>query len=186
MNRILIVYNNISIVRGDKIVKSIIELASELVKIPSQAVIDNNDNIIEFIYNWSLKNDLNVKYLYDKNDKKSAILIQNVGSNSGKNHYCFNACADTAPFGDVSKWMYHPSSGKIIDGYMYGRGSADSKIAISIFLHIAKELKKLKSLNGQVDFVFDADEHTGNFSGIKSYLEYLNYKKIDGVCIGYP
>jgi succinyl-diaminopimelate desuccinylase len=164
---------------------SIIDITAELVKISSQGGIDKNDNILDYIYKWSFKNELNVKYLYNKKNEKSAVLIQIVGKKPGR-HFCFDSCADTAPYGDVSKWIYHPTSAIIKNSFMYGRGSSDSKVSIGIFLHIAKELNRQNCFNGQVDFLFDADEHTGNFSGIKSYLELLNGKKIDGAFIGYP
>jgi succinyl-diaminopimelate desuccinylase len=164
---------------------SILNYAIELIKIPSQADINNNTNILNFIYKWTKENKIDCKYLYNQNNEKSAILIEIKGSNS-ENHYCFNACSDTAPIGELSKWKFPPTNSIIDNDYLYGRGSADSKIAISIFSHIAKKLTKYNNLNGQVDFLFDADEHTGKFSGVKSYLKYLNGKKINGVFIGYP
>jgi succinyl-diaminopimelate desuccinylase len=163
---------------------SIIDLTTELVKIPSQAGIDDCEVILNYIHNWSVENRLNVRYLYDDNDKRVAVLVQVNGKQNGK-RYCFDACVDTAPFGEKIKWKYGPTSGKIKNGYMYGRGSSDSKVATSIFLHMAKELKEI-NFNGQIDFLFDADEHTGNFSGVKSYVNYLNGEKIHGVFIGYP
>lgn len=163
---------------------SIIDLTSKLVKIPSQAGIDNCEVILNYIYKWSIKNNLNVKYLYDSKQNKVAVLVKVKGKRQGK-RYCFDSCVDTAPFGDTLKWSYSPTSGKIKDKYMYGRGTSDSKVATSIFLHIAKELSK-NNFDGQVDFLFDSDEHTGNFSGIKSYVKYLDRKKVEGVFIGYP
>jgi succinyl-diaminopimelate desuccinylase len=69
---------------------------------------------------------------------------------------------------------------------LYGRGSADSKVAIAIFAHILNELKEVEeSLNGEVSLLVDAEEHSGRFRGIKSYTE--KYKnKVKGVFIGYP
>ena len=75
---------------------------------------------------------------------------------------CLNACLDTAPFGDEEGWHHPPASGVIEDGRLYGRGSADSKIAVAIFSHLAVAFRQTKSQPcGELYIAFEADEHTG-------------------------
>jgi succinyl-diaminopimelate desuccinylase len=102
--------------------------------------------------------------------------------------YILNACLDTAPFGDLSTWHHEPTSGVIENGWLYGRGSADCKAAIAIFMHIAAHLYEVRSrLCGSLTLLFDADEHTGNFGGAKRYFGGPDAPRdVLGVMIGYP
>lgn len=162
--------------------EQIVELARKLIKIPSQAGMDSSEDILTFLNNWLGTRGLESKLLINNRAEKLGLLINIPGRESQKT-YCLNACIDTAPFGNLSAWKTLPNSGEIIDGWLYGRGSADSKIAVAIFSHIALLLKEQQPRTN-IHFLFDADEHTGNFGGIKTYLE-LN-SSVDGFMIGYP
>jgi succinyl-diaminopimelate desuccinylase len=99
---------------------------------------------------------------------------------------CLNACLDTAPFGDAERWRHPPASGMIENGRLYGRGAADSKVGVALFSHLALEFLRPQSLPcGELYVVFDADEHSGDFQGIKSFLEVVP-RPPDAVLIGYP
>ncbi|MGH3601451.1 MAG: M20/M25/M40 family metallo-hydrolase, partial [Pseudonocardiaceae bacterium] len=77
-----------------------------------------------------------------------------------------DACLDSAPFGDETTWTHPPTSGVIKDGWMWGRGSSDSKVAVAIFCHLATRLAvNPEQLHGSVVLLFDLDEHTGRFGG---------------------
>src|SRR5207248_8688191 len=92
---------------------------------------------------------------------------------------------DTAPIGREESWAGPPLEGAVVDGWLLGRGSADSKVAASILAHLAVELHhRADPLGGTAAFLWDADEHTGSFGGIKSFLERRSHP--DGVMIGYP
>jgi succinyl-diaminopimelate desuccinylase len=99
--------------------------------------------------------------------------------------FVLDACLDTAPFGDEAAWTYPPTSGEIVDGWLHGRGSADSKAGAAIFAHIAARLRDTPGgFGGTVVLLFDVDEHTGGFGGAKAYFEHAG--RVDGVLIGYP
>jgi len=165
---------------------SILEFTSKLINIPSQGGIDYIEDTLFAINQWLSDHQINSRYLHDIDNNIVAVLVEIKNKIPGP-HYCFNACADTAPFGDIKRWKYSPTSSMLIDGFLFGRGASDSKIGVSIFSHIAKALNEYNgNFAGQIDFLFDADEHTGNFTGIESYIKNLNGKKIDGVFIGYP
>ncbi len=90
---------------------------------------------------------------------------------------------DTVAAGDVSKWKYPPFDGKIVGNKMFGRGVADSKVAIASFCYLAKELAEDKDFGGSIFLGFDADEQSGNFSGIREILKYA--PKVDVCILGY-
>jgi len=99
--------------------------------------------------------------------------------------YGLNACLDTAPFGDLGAWSSPPTAAAVRDGWLVGRGAADSKTAIAVFAHLGAEIASGAGLAGTLTLVFDADEHTGRFGGIRAFTASA-VAPLDGVMIGYP
>lgn len=164
---------------------SIIELTKTLVEIPSRADIDSNSEIQKSLENWFLDKGMVFHRLFD-DDNNQVGLYMHISSNKPGPVLCLNACLDTAPFGDENQWHFGPTSSHIEKGFLYGRGSADSKVAVSIFSHLAYYFSQKQTLpSGELYVVFDADEHTGRFQGIKTFLS-ICAKKPDAVLIGYP
>ena len=60
-----------------------------------------------------------------------------------KNNLMLMAHTDTVQFGDPSNWEHSPTSGAILDGRIYGRGSGDDKSGIAVMLFLTKILKEL-------------------------------------------
>ena len=101
--------------------------------------------------------------------------------------YLLDATADTAAFGDPAAWSHPPDRATVEDGWMYGRGSADSKAGIAVFCHVMVDLLAHRErLAGSVGFLFDVDEHTGGFGGIRTYMAARGADLPAGVMIGYP
>ncbi|MFD9053466.1 M20/M25/M40 family metallo-hydrolase [Streptomyces zaomyceticus] len=94
---------------------------------------------------------------------------------------------DTAPYGDLTCWSFAPTSGDIRDGWLLGRGAADSKLAAAMYCHIAADLAAHSdTFAGGLAVLLDVDEHTGNFSGARAYLDDPQAVLPAGVIIGYP
>ncbi|MGP3966621.1 M20 family metallopeptidase [Streptomyces sp. 6N223] len=94
---------------------------------------------------------------------------------------------DTAPFGDEGAWSFPPTAGDVVGGWLRGRGAADSKLAASVFCHIAADLHRhAAELRGGLAVLLDADEHTGGFGGARAYLADGGAARPAGVMIGYP
>ena len=100
---------------------------------------------------------------------------------------CLNACVDTASFGDVEAWASPPAVPDIRDGKLFGRGAADSKAGVAIFAHLFDAFAKrmIKGRRGRLVALFDAGEHTGQFTGIRRFLETTSAPP-DSFIIGYP
>ena len=99
---------------------------------------------------------------------------------------CLDACIDTAPFGDETRWSKPPASGQVDGGRLWGRGSADSKTGAAILAHVVRDLVRDGAVRrGGVDLLLDADEHTGRFGGVRAYLAALD-RKPDAALLGYP
>jgi succinyl-diaminopimelate desuccinylase len=164
---------------------SIISLIEKLVATPSQGGVEACDAMIGVVSTW-LKSRVPFRVLTDSAGLPVAVVITVRGSKPGPT-YCLDACLDTASVGDIAKWSFPPFAAAVKDGWLYGRGACDSKAAVAIFCHLAAGLQRRRSkLNfaGTLHVLFDADEHTGRFGGVKEYLAQCG--RPDGVIIGYP
>jgi succinyl-diaminopimelate desuccinylase len=161
-------------------VESIVALTRELVATPSRGGADSCKPMIEHVATWLRNHDVAVSVLTAETGHPVAVVGEVVGPAPGPT-YCLDACLDTAPFGDLAAWDHPPTEPRI----MYGRGAADCKVAVAIFSHLAADFQQLReSLRGRLLVLFDADEHTGDFAGVKTFLH--SYPTLDGVLIGYP
>lgn len=164
--------------------ESIVNLAASLVRVPSRAGIDPPEPILDFISNWLEQRQLQVSRITDTDNHPVGLYLQFSGREPGP-AICLNACLDTAPFGDEDSWRHPPCSGVIEAGRLYGRGAADSKTAVAIFSHLAVAFQSEGLPLGEVYILFDADEHTGDFRGVKHFLQTIS-RPPEAALIGYP
>jgi succinyl-diaminopimelate desuccinylase len=166
---------------------AVIELTRDLVRIPSRAGIDPYEPVIDHLTTWLRHHLLAPAVLRDDTGTPVAVTAEITGHRPGP-HWVLDACLDTAPFGDEDRWTHPPASGHMADGWLWGRGSSDSKAAVAIFSHLAARLASdTDRLHGRLTLLFDLDEHTGGFAGAKTFFEGPNAPdNIAGVMIGYP
>jgi succinyl-diaminopimelate desuccinylase len=166
---------------------SVIELTQQLVRIPTRGGLDPYDDAIALVISWANAHGLDARALTGEAGEALGVVVDVGGAHPGP-RYVLDACLDTAPFGDITAWSHAPTSGLIENGWLHGRGAADSKVAIAIFLHVAARLRtQTENLHGTLTLLFDADEHTGNFGGAKRYFTGPGAPQdVAGVMIGYP
>jgi len=190
---------------------SIVAFTAQLVRIPAQGGIDQPKPMLQAISAWLTDHGVNHRLLLasDKSPQSSssvaaaasakspssnssvaavldpvAVVIEIQGALPGPT-YCFDACVDTAPAGNLASWTKPPFAAVIEDGWLYGRGSADSKVAVAILCHLALEFQKRRdTMHGKLTILLDGDEHTGRFGGVKEYI--AKVEKPDGLVICYP
>ena len=158
---------------------SIVELASRLVATPSCAGIDPPQAVLGLVHDWLQHNGLRPRLLAD-----AAVLVEIEGREPGR-LLCLDACIDTAPVGDPKQWSEPPFSGAVRDGRLLGRGAADSKSGVAILAHVARHLAEAGLPRGTLHVLFDADEHSGRFGGVRAYLAAIP-RLPDAVSLGYP
>ena len=79
---------------------------------------------------------------------------------------------DTAPVGDLTKWLYPPFEGRIKEGKMYGRGTADCKAGIVSMIYTTLALKEFVNEEKiRIELIFDGAEQSGEYSGMKLAIE---------------
>ena len=97
----------------------------------------------------------------------------------------FNGHLDTVPPGDVP-WTYGPFSGELIDGKVYGRGSADMKGGLAAMIMAAKAIKKAAiPLQGDLIIAGTAGEETDSI-GAFDYLNKGGLTGVGAIVIGEP
>ncbi|HKS51982.1 MAG TPA: M20/M25/M40 family metallo-hydrolase [Pseudonocardiaceae bacterium] len=167
---------------------SVVALIQELVRMPTRGGIDPYNTIIDYVTQWLCSRGMPARRLHDTEDGHVIALVCDIVGDGRGPHYVLDACLDTAPFGDPAAWRHPPTSGTIEDGWLHGRGAADSKAAVAIFLHLAEHLHRMsQQFPGTLTLLFDADEHTGHFGGAKRYFGNSDTAcDVDGVMIGYP
>jgi len=153
----------------DKKYQEIVEFTKELVQIKSQGEIDGERNIARAIFDKLAGFGFSPKLIGDE-QRPSIICEINKNKNSGKKIW-LESCLDTVPVGDISKWDFPPFEGRIVANKMFGRGVADAKIGIALFVYLAKELNEDGNFNGSIFLGFDSDEQSGNFAGIREVIK---------------
>ena len=108
--------------------QSLLELTRDLVRIPSRAGFDSCGPVYARVVDWLQARGIATEILFDGEVPLAATAT--VGEPRLGPTYLLIATADTAEFGDESVWTFEPLSGQLRDGWLYGRGSADSKSGI--------------------------------------------------------
>lgn len=165
-------------------VDSIVQLASRLVATPSCAGIDAPDAVLEVARSWLAENGLRPRLLRDGEGRSVAVLVEIDGREPGP-VLCLDACIDSAPAGDPEQWTEPPFAGVVQGRRLLGRGAADSKAGVAILAHVAHQLAQAGLPRGAIHLLFDADEHTGRFGGVRAYLAAMP-RLPDGASLGYP
>ena len=166
---------------------SVIALTRDLVTIPSRGGVDPYEPVLDRIREWLAPRGLPSRLLRDETGAVVGVTCEISGSRPGP-RWVLDACLDTAPFGDEHAWTCPPTSAAIVDGWLWGRGSADSKSGAAIFCHIAARMARMTDRwRGTLVLLFDVDEHAGGFGGAKRYFAGPDAPDdVAGVMIGYP
>ncbi|MET9827843.1 M20/M25/M40 family metallo-hydrolase [Streptomyces sp. NPDC006385] len=164
----------------------VIALAQRLVRCPSRAGIDDYGPVLGVLEDWLAGRELPYRRLHGDTGAVVGLLIEVPGGRPGS-WWALDACVDTAPYGDEAAWSFAPDCGDVVDGWLRGRGAADSKLAAAMFCGIAREVHaRADALRGGLAVLLDVDEHTGGFGGARAYLADPEATRPAGVMIGYP
>ena len=170
-------------------VESITELIRTLVRIPSRAIEDDLGRVCRCVEDWLHGRGIEVDVLTGRSGEPLGIYCEIEGATPGR-WTVLNATLDTAGFGEASSWSVGPTDAHVADGWLVGRGSADSKAAVALFAHLLVELHGDRSFAGRIGVLFDCDEHSGRFGGAHAFFDRpydgTDPPRPDGVLIGYP
>lgn len=178
---------SLALARAHADLGSVLDLTRALVRIPTRGGIDLYNDAVDLLTAWLDDHDLPSRVLRDGTGTPVAVTARVQGGRPGP-VWVLDACLDTAPISDPDAWRHDPFAGVVEDGWLWGRGSADSKSGVAVFSHLAAHLRaQADALAGELVVLFDLDEHTGGFGGAKAFFEGPDAPAdVGGVMIGYP
>jgi len=117
--------------------------------------------------------------------------VKNLWSRHGSDKpiFVFAGHTDVVPTGPVDKWLSPPFEPTEIDGYLYGRGSADMKSSIAAMLEACEIfLSEVTEPNINLGFLITSDEEGPAKDGTVKVIETLQQRgeKIDWCLVGEP
>ncbi len=114
-------------------------------------------------------------------------VIGHIGQGHGP-HLVLDAHLDTVDIGDESGWTYPPHGGVVVDGRLYGRGSADMKGGLAAMVYAVHFLARqgfLASLQGDLYLIGVVNEEPYEGEGLRASLADANLQP-DMVILGNP
>lgn len=171
--------------------EAIVDLLRALVQTPSRAGVDDLAAVAGCIEAWFQRNGLAFHRLLGLQGEALGLYAELRGARPGP-WVLLDATLDTATFGDPARWQHHPCSAVVADGWLHGRGSADSKAGVALFAHLLQAWagRDPATWAGRLGVLFDLDEHSGGFGGARAFFgQPLGPEpppRPDIVVIGYP
>ncbi|MBA4175291.1 MAG: peptidase dimerization protein [Leptothrix sp. (in: Bacteria)] len=170
---------------------SIVVLLRDLVRIPSRAVEDDLAPVLGCMAGWLRDRGLTFQALRGPGGEPLGLYAEVQGSAGAGPWTVLDATLDTAGFGNPASWARPPTSAAVADGWLHGRGSADSKAGVALFAHLLHEFAAAPAaFAGRLGVLFDLDEHSGGFGGARAFFDHPFEggppPRPDGVIIGYP
>lgn len=140
----------------------LVELTRSLIKIPS--ITGEEREIAEFIVKRMESIGLEVDV--DEAERGRPNIIGRLRGEVGKPVLIFNGHTDVVPTGEKSSWKVNPFSGEVIDGKIYGRGSADMKGGLGAMLEAINSIKEANvKIKGDIVLEAVIDEERGGYNG---------------------
>ncbi len=110
-------------------------------------------------------------------------LLAGVAMGAPGRHLVLNGHIDVFPAGDRALWSRDPLSGDIVDGRVFGRGTADMKCGTSASIFAYLLLQPLREkLKGRLTLTLVSDEETGGKWGT-DYLIQNHADEVLGDCV---
>ena len=102
---------------------------------------------------------------------------------TGGPHFAFAGHTDVVPVGDAAQWQHDPFGGMLVDGKLYGRGTADMKGGIAAFVAAVSTLDSADD-TGSISFIITGDEEGDADFGTVKMVEWLQANdQVPDVCV---
>jgi len=154
----------------DKSRDEIVDLASKLVQISTVNPPGDTREIVRFISSYLDEHGLQYEIVAPKEELPNIVAVTE-GTAKGK-HIVYNGHLDEFPVERSGAWSDSPFSGKVKDGKLFGRGSADMKggdtASIISFVYLSRLKAKLR---GKITLTLVSDEETMGPWGAAYLLE---------------
>lgn len=143
----------------------LVELVSQLIKIPSENPIGSQRPVIDFVEKYL--EDAGIDWEEVGCNEEFPCIVAHMGKEDGFS-VILNGHVDVVPAGDREQWDFDPFSGEITEKEILGRGTSDMKAGVAGFLFAMKILKESGAqLNGNIRLHIVSDEESGGEFGTK-------------------
>ncbi|MFT6924896.1 MAG: succinyl-diaminopimelate desuccinylase [Psychromonas sp.] len=103
--------------------------------------------------------------------------------------FCFAGHTDVVPTGPEGNWTYPPFEPTVVDGILFGRGTADMKSGIAAFMIAVEQfIKTHQDHHGSIALLITSDEEGPFINGTVRVIDTLEARneKIDYCIVGEP
>jgi len=100
-------------------------------------------------------------------------LLARWGAKAHHRSFGFNGHTDVVPVGDPEAWSHDPFGGEIMDGRLFGRGSADMKSGVAAFAAAAVDFVTETPPDGAIILAITGDEEGEATDGTLALLDYM-------------
>ena len=157
-----------------------VQLAQKLVRCPSVTPIEGG--ALDLLQDEFTKLGFDCTRLPFGTEEKR---IDNLFARRGKGgpHFAFAGHTDVVPVGDAAQWQHDPFGGTLVDGKLYGRGTADMKGGIAAFVAAVSALDGAGD-SGSISFIITGDEEGDADFGTVKMVEWLQANdQVPDVCV---
>jgi succinyl-diaminopimelate desuccinylase len=112
-------------------------LVGDLVRIRTENPPGNEASGAEYIYDWFDERDIDVTLVREPYEDRPQVVAR-IGNSSPT--VVLNGHVDVVPVGDPDDWSVDPYGGEVLEGVLYGRGSADMKSGLALAMLAAVDL----------------------------------------------
>lgn len=160
--------------------QEIIDCLTEIVQTPS--VTTDEVAVSKVFCKWIEKAGIKAE-VHGISPEHPNVLGEWFGSTPGK-RFIFNGHMDTFPPVEGDSGLYGPFSGKIVDGYLYGRGASDMKGGDCAALMAVTMLKRMGfDPKGSILLSYMCDEEIGGRYGVKWLVKQNLLNGDFGICM---
>jgi acetylornithine deacetylase/succinyl-diaminopimelate desuccinylase-like protein len=153
----------------DKLGNEAVDVLCEYLRIDTTNPPGNEAQGAEFLGDILAREGIDFK-LYESAPGRSSILGRIKGSGDGKPLILLSHI-DVVP-ANPENWQFHPLSGEIADGFIWGRGALDMKgMGVMELMALVAAMRQGVELRRDLVFLAVADEEAGGYSGVKILLE---------------
>lgn len=147
----------------------VIDLTRDLVRIPSENPTGSEAAVGDYVYQWLTQDDLEIWREPVEGDRFN-VVARLPGRDPDAPRLVWLAHMDTVPVGEG--WSQNPFGGGIIEGRLYGRGSADMKGGLAVAMAVMKKLARQESKpRGDLILLATVDEEGPNMKGAMTALK---------------
>ncbi len=102
-----------------------------------------------------------------------ANLFARWGARGANRSFGFNGHTDVVPVGDAAAWTQDPFGAAVVEGWMYGRGTADMKSGVAAFAAAAVDFVRETPPDGAVILAITGDEEGDAVDGTVALLDWM-------------